>query len=143
MTSPSYNKAFIIIRQDENGRPHQIIRHDTGEGTYLASSIDITLQALKIPAGMTALKELVEKFGHPLEVRCKDLPEDQVVTTFTDMIMEHFVIVVDHSLTNPDLRGLHWRIRGGGTDFDTRKQSIVLNGVVSRSRDNLPSSRVQ
>ena len=145
MTSPSFNEAFVIIRLDENGRPCEIIRHNTEAFTYMASPIDLSRQTLKTPTVKTAFKELVEDFDQTLmEIQYKDLPEDEVVKIFIDMVMEYFpILFIDPSLTNPDYRAVHWRSPGDGADFDTRKQSIVLNAVVSRSERNLASSRIE
>lgn len=135
-----------MIRQDETGRPHEIISYNTNEGTYVASSISICREMLKDPRVKTAFKELAVKFKPTSEAWYKDMPEDKVVEIFIDKIMKHFPIVfVDHSLTNPDYRAVHWRRTGTkyGTDFDTRKQSIVINGVVSRNERNLASSRIE
>ena len=135
-----------MIRQDETGRPHQIIRYDTNEGTYVASSIAICREMLKNPRVKTAFKELAVNLDPTSKAWNKDLPKDEVVKIFIDKIMERFPIVfVDHSLTNVGYRAVHWRRATGvyGTSFDPRQQSIVINGVVSRNERNLASSRIE
>ena len=92
-----------------------------------------------------AFKQLTVDFAATSKTWYKDEPTDKVVNFFINKIMEHFPFVfVDHSLTSPNYRGCHWRRVGPvGYDFDPRKHSIVINGVVSRDGRSLASSRIE
>lgn len=145
MASPSSNETFVIIRQDKHGRPHEIIRHNTDEGAHVASAIRICREVLKNPKVKTVFEGIVEDLEAPSELWYKDKAKDKVVDLFIDKIMQHFPYVfVDPSLTNPAVRGCHWRHVGAeGYDFDPHKQSIVINGVVSRNGRHLASSSIE
>ena len=129
-----FSQAFIIIRQDEYGRPVEIIPYNTNEAINVAVSISICRGMLRDPMVKTAFKKLAENFDpESSEAWYNKLPKSEVVRMFIYEILERFPLVfVDYSLKNPDFRACHYRRawdRGYG--FDTHEQAIVINGPVS------------
>lgn len=131
MSSPSSTEAYIIIRQDENGQPVEIIPYNEDTATYVATTIHVCEGMLKTSTVKDAFKKLAEGFDPKPS---GDLPKDDVVEIFIEKILKRFPLVfVDDSRTNPNQIASHHR-RAWADDhngFDTRNQAIKLNGPVS------------
>lgn len=129
-----YNLSFIIIHRDENGKPVEIYPGDTNVATYVSTSIMICREMLKDYTVQHALQILTKKLYPKQSENPYQDPRD-VPWLFAKAITDDFPLVfVDYSMKNPDIMAeSHRREWGGdGSSFESRNQSIVLNGPVSR-----------
>ena len=138
MTSRLFTEAFIIFRLDEDAEPVEIIPYFTNAATYVAASISICRGMLRNPTVKAAFASFAKDFDStPSGAWYQESPMIDVAEKFINKVLERFPIVfVDDSMKNPDQQGCHHRRTwgGDGEPFETRKQGIVINGPVSRTR---------
>lgn len=134
-----FNSAFLIFvvnHEDQVLMPNQLLPYSENAATYVGASIVMAREIFATPRAQECLRILASAL-HP------KLNADSLVGTFIGKIYEQFLpIFVDYSMTNPDVRGGHFRreYKDEGNGFDTLKQGILLNGLVSRRQLDLMSS---
>ena len=138
MASSLFSEAFIIFNLNQYGQPAQIVPYWEDTATYVSVSISICRGMLRTPAVKDVFQNFMEMYHSQMS---KDLVE-----FFISKILERFPLVfIDHSLTNPDYLAWHFR-RVWNEDlknFDTRKQALVINGLVSQKLLDLTSSMIK